>query len=159
MSKISFGRSRKQTVLALLGVVVALGASFGIYSQYAATHAATTYIGYNNDYGEGVFAYACQNPVPGGYKVTVRYDFSHAKAYNHTYWGGIFNYTGGTQAWTSSGTSVAGFQSLYLSHTYPSNQNNYLGFFVTYGSSPYATANNVLIGWTTQWRPSGLLHC
>lgn len=173
-SSLKFGASRKQTLLVLLGVIVALGASFGVYSQFRSAHASGcpyaygnyACIGYDNSYGEGMYAWACQvGAYNGRNTVKAHYAVYHSRANGHTYYGGIKNHDATTAltapayadswAW-SSGTTVSGFSTLNAQIGVNSNHNNYLGFYASYGSFPkqYGYA---LIGGT--YRPSNLPHC
>jgi hypothetical protein len=169
---LKLGGGRKQTLLVLLGVIVALGASFGIYSQYHASQASggcpysygnSVCVGENNSWGEEMFAWACQDGAFNG-RNTVRahYAVYHSRAGGHTYYGGIQNHDANlpsnyTYNWSwSSGTSVSGFQTLNASMGVNAYDNNYVGIYAGWG--PYPAANGLAaIGSTL--RPSGLPYC
>jgi hypothetical protein len=160
--KNKFGASRKQTLLALLGVVVALGGSFGVYSQYRATHASVygTFVGSDNTWGEGLTAYACQTRSSGTNSIFVKATFviAHGRAGNHVYYGGIWRLTGSdSRTYYSSGTAGSGYQTVQAFVTVSSLQNNSLGFLADYG--PYAGYYNPRIISGTGWRPSSLASC
>ena len=172
-STLKLGGGRRQTLLVVLGLIVALGASFGVYSQFRGAHASGcpysyggyTCIGGNNAWGEDMYAWACQTGASNGNN-TVRAHFAvyHSRAGNHTYYGGIQNHdstlpSNYAYSWSwSSGTSVAGFQTLNTSINVDSYHNNYLGFYASYG--PYANwSGPAIIGGSASWRPSGLGYC
>jgi hypothetical protein len=169
-TSLKLGRSRKQTLLALVGVIVALGASFGVYSHFRGalasgcpySYGSYACIGNNNQYGEDMYGWACQTGAYNG-RNTVKAHFAvyHSRAGNHTYWGMIRNYdaTSNYDTWGySPGTTVSGFQTLNAQVGVLSSDNNYLNFYAGWGPGPgyngYTPFSSGL-----GLRPSALPHC